>query len=220
MTWLEPLQAALDGAEEPIVFFLRDDDAGWNDERLFSLLDLCGEYGLPLDLAVIPAALRASSAAALIDRAEHGAGVLGMHQHGFAHVNHEPSGRKCEFGPARSADAQRRDIAAGRRLLRRLLGPWLDPIFTPPWNRCARVTGECLLDLGFVAISRESRASPLGIPGLCELPSTVDWFAHHRGVFGRLRGLYAVIERATPSHLHGDAGIFGADAGGIGRCRP
>ena len=40
-----------------------------------------------------------------------------LHQHGLAHVNHEREGRKCEFGPARAAAAQRRDIAAGRARL-------------------------------------------------------------------------------------------------------
>ena len=38
---------------------------------------------------------------------------VAVHQHGFAHENHEPQGRKCEFGPSRSRVAQRRDIAAG-----------------------------------------------------------------------------------------------------------
>ena len=40
-----------------------------------------------------------------------------MHQHGYAHVNHEPEGRKCQFGASRSAAEQSDDIAAGRELL-------------------------------------------------------------------------------------------------------
>ena len=42
---------------------------------------------------------------------------VAVHQHGFAHVNHEPEGRKHEFGPSRSREEQRRDIEAGRELL-------------------------------------------------------------------------------------------------------
>ena len=54
-------------------------------------------------------------------------------------------------------------------------GDGWSPVFTPPWNRCTAGTGRCLAQLGFVALSRESRAAPLGVPGLLELPVCVDW---------------------------------------------
>lgn len=57
-----------------------------------------------------------------------------------------------------------------------------DSIFTPPWNRCTQTTGQCLVELGFEALSRESRAESLAIPGLAEVPVNVDWFAHRKGV--------------------------------------
>ena len=100
---------------------------------------------------------------------------MGLHQHGFAHVNHEPEGRKCEFGPARDAAAQRRDIIDGRERLAALLGDRVDPIFTPPWNRCTADTGRILAELGFAVLSREARAEPLGVAGLAELPVCVDY---------------------------------------------
>ena len=69
----------------------------------------------------------------------------------LAHVNHEREGRKCEFGPARGAAAQRRDIAAGRERLADLLGaarrPDLHPALEPlhrrhrPLPRRARLRG-------------------------------------------------------------------------------
>ena len=31
-------------------------------------------------------------------------------------------------------------------------------------------------------LSRESHAAPFDVPGLCELPITVDWFAHRKKV--------------------------------------
>ncbi len=65
--------------------------------------------------------------------------------------------------------------------MRDLLGK-SDPIFTPPWNRCTQTTGQCLEELGFEALSRESRAESLAIPGLAEVPVNVDWFAHRKGV--------------------------------------
>ena len=182
MSWLGPLRRSLDGAGQPRRFFLRDDDAGWNDERLFELLDTVAARGLAVDLAVIPAAANPRLASSLIARSENADRPLGVHQHGLGHVNHERSGRRCEFGSSRDRDAQRRDIATGRRRLFELFGEAVDPIFTPPWNRCSRDTGVCLVELGFAALSRESRARPIDVPGLAELPVSVDWFARRKGV--------------------------------------
>ena len=102
MSWLDPVRRALD--EGPSTVFFRDDDAGWGDERLWALLDLFDRRALPVDLAVIPAELHPTLTAELTVRAR--AGRVHLHQHGFAHVNHEPTGRKCEFGPARPYEAQ------------------------------------------------------------------------------------------------------------------
>jgi hypothetical protein len=170
--WLRPVEDALDAAPAPLPFFFRDDDVGWGHPRLVSLLDLFAAHGLPVDLAVIPSELDVGMTSELVTRPR-----VGLHQHGLAHVNHESEGRKCEFGPSRDAAAQRRDIEAGRVRLADLLGARVDPIFTPPWNRCTADTGRCLAELGFVALSRERRAEPLGISGLHELPVTVDWVA-------------------------------------------
>jgi peptidoglycan/xylan/chitin deacetylase (PgdA/CDA1 family) len=168
--WLEPVAAALDAAPAPVEVFFRDDDAGWADERLLELLDRFAAAGLPLDLAVIPAATTPQLGRELRARER-----VGLHQHGLAHVNHEREGRKCEFGPSRPHERQRADIAAGRERLRELLGDRLQPIFTPPWNRCTADTGRALAELGFAGLSREHRADPLGIPGLPEAPVHVDW---------------------------------------------
>ena len=64
---------------------------------------------------------------------------------------------------------------AGRERLAELLGGGVDPIFTPPWNRCTADTGRCVAELGFLALSREASAAPLGVAGLRELPVRVDW---------------------------------------------
>ena len=100
-TWLEPLRRDLDAAPTPRTFFFRDDDAGWADERLIALLDVFAHHSVPVDVAVIPAALDRRLAASLRRRKEADSGLLAFHQHGFAHANHEPSGRPCEFGPDR-----------------------------------------------------------------------------------------------------------------------
>ncbi|MBE2319918.1 polysaccharide deacetylase family protein [Solirubrobacter sp. CPCC 204708] len=160
------LREALDALAAPVDVFFRDDDAGWEDARLFELLARFAEHGLPVDLAVIPADLHDALAARLID--SH----AGLHQHGYAHTNHEVEGRKCEFGPARDKAAQNDDIARGRTQLRERLGDRLDPFFTPPWNRCTRDTAEVLVELGFSLLSREHKAEPFGL--LPELPVHLD----------------------------------------------
>jgi hypothetical protein len=167
--WLDPVAAALDFAPEPITVFFRDDDAGWRDDRLLALLDRFAAHGLSLDVAAIPQALGAGMARELLAR------DVAVHQHGLAHVNHEPEGRRQEFGPSRPREVQRADIEAGRTLLAERLDGAVDPIFTPPWNRCTRDTGVCLAELGFAVLSRESRAEPFGVPGLLELPVSLDW---------------------------------------------
>ena len=146
--------------------FFRDDDAGWEDARLLELIARFAEHGLPVDLAVIPAELDEPLATQLRD--SH----AGLHQHGYAHTNHQREGRKCEFGPARDKAAQRDDIARGQAKLRDLLGDRLDPCFTPPWNRCTRATAENLVDLGFELLSREHKAESFGL--LPELPVHLD----------------------------------------------
>ena len=160
------LLLSLDETAQPVEVFFRDDDAGWEDARLLELIARFAEQGLPLDLAVIPAALHEALAFKLVD--SH----AGLHQHGYAHTNHQLEGRKCEFGPARGYEAQRADIGAGQARLRDLLGDRVDPFFTPPWNRCTRDTGKALVSLGFTLLSREHRAEPLGV--LPELPVHLD----------------------------------------------
>lgn len=179
-TWLHPIARAIDLRPAPLEIFLRDDDGGWDDGRLATLLDLCDRLSCPIDLALIPAAVSDRLMAALARRLARGASI-GLHQHGFTHRNHETVGRPCEFGPSRSAVAHYADIAEGRRLLAEQFGPALDPIFTPPWNRCTSATTSALKRLGFLAISRDGRGG-LGGNDLIECPIGVDWFWRVKGI--------------------------------------
>ncbi|MFZ2650301.1 MAG: hypothetical protein WA210_09365 [Burkholderiaceae bacterium] len=168
----DPLLLALDRAAAPVNFFVRDDDAGWADERLLALLRVMDAANVPIDLAAIPAALTLPLAREL--KARRGAGQgIGIHQHGYAHANHEPAGRKCEFGPARSLSQCESDLRRGREQLLDLLGECLDPIFTPPWNRLGPDTPALLGRLGFSALSRDFNASPQG--AIAEISVHCDW---------------------------------------------
>jgi peptidoglycan/xylan/chitin deacetylase (PgdA/CDA1 family) len=180
--WLDPLRRALDEAPHPVPVFFRDDDAGWADDALRALMDRFARAGVPLDVAVIPGALTRRLTAELVSRVESGGGLVALHQHGWAHANHEPQGRRCEFGPARSADDQRADLARGLAVMRAAFGPDDAPLFVPPWNRCTATTATVLAELGFAVLCRDVTATELPGSPLPELPVTADWFARRRGV--------------------------------------
>ena len=90
-------------------------------------------------------------------------------------------GRKCEFGPAREPELQRLDLSNGWNQLLRQFGPRLDPIFTPPWNRCAAETPHVLAGLGYAALSRSRGATAQQV--LPELPVDIDWSRQYREGF-------------------------------------
>jgi len=188
--WLTPVRAVLDRRAEPVRFFFRDDDAGWDDARLFRLMDAFADHGSPLDLAVIPASLSPGLASELLRRRARSGLLFGLHQHGWSHTNHEAAGRKCEFGTARSASRQAEDIANGARVLRDALGEAVDPVFTPPWNRCTQDTADQLAAQGFSVLSRDRTATRLLPRTLVELPVSVDW----TGAWNRRGGERGVAE--------------------------
>jgi hypothetical protein len=101
--WLDPPRAALDGAPRPVEFFFRDDDAGWDDERLFAMLEVIERHSLLLALAVIPQALTPSLARSLIERSGGWGGSARAHEHGLAHRATSPKGVRASSAPRGSA---------------------------------------------------------------------------------------------------------------------
>ena len=198
--WLTPLEATLEAIESPCPFFFRDDDAGWDDTALMALLDEFEAAGVTVDVAAIPQALTPDAGRLLAARLD--SGTVRVHQHGYAHVNHETSGRKCEFGPSRSTAEQTVDICAGRARLEEVLMREVDPVFTPPWNRCSADTADAVLSAGHVVLSRDHTAGLLRRTGLAEVPVTVDWSAMRKGVplspADRGRSLAAAVSSGGP----------------------
>ncbi len=175
---MKEIATALAARAQPLDIFFRNDDAGWSQDALDPLLDLFAERAMPIDLAVIPAALEDKTAKRLTQWCHDHPGI-GLHQHGYAHLNHEPAGsRKCEFGAARPHDRQLADIVAGRMRLLSLLGT-CDPIFTPPWNRCAAATAEALNGHGFELVSDDGALAKSGCAAPC-LAIAFDWERHRR----------------------------------------
>jgi len=179
MRRLSDLPALLDMLPAPVDAFVRDDDAGWDDAGQLALLDLTQRAGVPIDLAAIPSAVSDTLAHALRERIDAAPALVALHQHGHAHANHEPDGRKCEFGATRSLAAQRDDLLHGRTLLAAHFGTRVQAVFTPPWNRCSGATATLLAALGWQALSRSRGAQPVQCV-LPELPVDLDWSKHWR----------------------------------------
>jgi hypothetical protein len=164
----ERLDSALSSSHTatPVPVFFRADDIGVPSPRFSRLIDTFRSHTVPLALAVVPTWLTHSRWAVIGSYCRPELDLWCWHQHGFSHRNHEPAGKKCEFGPHRTAGSIRRDIVNGRKRLGNILGDSFSPFFTPPWNRCSETTLVELEKLGFQAVSR-SRGS---IPDSSSLP--------------------------------------------------
>jgi len=165
--------------QTPVRVFFRDDDGGWADERLRELTNEFIEQDLPLDIAVIPDALSQASVDVIGALLEAGDRVA-VHQHGFSHVNHQLSGRSCEFGSDRNYEQQQSDISKGQQKLADTFGTQVTPIFTPPWNRCTSDTAVALQSLGIRQLSRIINSEPID-KAVPEIPVAVDWLKKRKG---------------------------------------
>lgn len=199
--WLDPLRQALDESETAVDFFFRDDDVGWANNEFRALLACFRRHSVPLDIAAIPSALTAELAGEIRTVHDEAPALLGIHQHGFSHANHEVAGRKCEFGISRTYQAQFHDVQLGKLKLEAMFGSALDPIFTPPWNRCTEITGQCLSELGFRVLSCDATAPSLARSGLKELPISIDWFAKKNGTRLSFHSLGTLIADTVKQRL-------------------
>lgn len=170
---MKRLDSALSARTSPIDMFFRDDDAGWHMDALDAMLDCFAAATCPVDLAVIPAVLDDQAARRLQHWQAQHQGV-GCHQHGYAHVNYEAAtARKCEFGPARPVERQCADILIGRERLADMIGV-VDPIFTPPWNRCVPETVARMRDIGFRGYSADHAVTGAA-DAISMIPVSLDW---------------------------------------------
>jgi peptidoglycan/xylan/chitin deacetylase (PgdA/CDA1 family) len=161
--------------------FFRDDDVAEDEARLRQLLQLFQRWETPVSLAVIPGRLTRAGTALLKATRRATPGLLELQQHGWQHLNHEATGKQCEFGPSRSYAEQRADLAAGQARLNEAFGTDWAPLFVPPWNRCTAATAAALADLGFVGLSRDAGAPPLPGSALVEVPVTLDLYRWRGG---------------------------------------
>ena len=168
------LDAELDqwaAAGRTATLWWRDDDAGEWHPGLDRLFALAADHGVPLALAVIPAA----AAPALADHVAATPNVRVL-QHGYAHRNHAaPGTKKCELTLTRPAVSVVTELAAGRTRLTGLFGPRFLPVLVPPWNRIdVGLVGQ-LPAAGFHGLSAYApRPAVFAGPGLKQANCHVD----------------------------------------------
>ena len=122
-------------AHGTINVFFRADDIGVPSKNFEHMMALFLACHMPLCLAVVPAWLTRARWAAMAGFRQKGSSLFCWHMHGFRHCNHEPSGKKQEFGPARSSKELYNDLSKGQARLLSIMGKHLTQVFTPPWNR-------------------------------------------------------------------------------------
>jgi hypothetical protein len=164
------------------------------------LLDLAGEFGVALALAVIPALAQADLAARI---AKH-PNVIVL-AHGYAHINHAPAGaKKCELGADRPPAAVLAELATGLRRLNGLFGARCRPVLVPPWNRISEPLVARLNEAGFCAISRfNARPASFAAPEIAQTNCHVDVVDWHggRGFVGENQALAQLCRHLAARRL-------------------
>jgi len=161
------------GTGEARIFF-RADDIGVPGKQFSKLVQMFKNNSMPLCLAVVPTWLTTPRFEKLQQLTGKKSSQWCWHQHGWLHRNHETNGKKQEFGPARAADEQLRDLANGKDRLLSIMGNSFSPFFTPPWNRCSIDTLLGLHNLGFQAVSRSHNAKPVSPEKLPDIQINID----------------------------------------------
>lgn len=182
-------------AGETPTFWWRDDDTEEPTAALDQLIGLSDRFGAPLHLAAVPKGVVPELAL----RLRAGKQVFVM-QHGFAHINHEPKGKRAsEIGETRDLEAQKDDLRAGWKLLVAAKLSNLLPVVVPPWNRIAPGTVQMLPLLGYGMLSAfDPRENAMTAEGLLRVNCHVDPVRWKEGAV--FRGTDKTLQQVV-SHL-------------------
>ncbi len=201
----QSIQSGCAEAESDVRVFFRADDIGVPGKAFTRMVTLFIRFKIPICLAVVPGWLSIKRYAALREAIDN-TGFFCWHQHGWLHKNHEPTGKKGEFGASRHREQLRNDLLKGKKRLADILKDDFYPVFTPPWNRCDQKTLELLQELNFAAISRSSGASPSTVPGLPDFQVNVD--LHTRKESNAEESLMMLLKELHQGLASGRAGIM------------
>jgi hypothetical protein len=182
------------GGQDSIPVFFRADDVAVPGRRFRDLVDIFSRYRVPLSMSVVPAWLTAARWSGIQGLCSKNSNLWCFYQHGWRHVNHELTGKKQEFGPARPTGEIEQDLMRGRKRLMFLMQDAFFPAFTPPWNRCSKETLDVLKTSGCQVISRSRGVSPRAPAGMPDFQVNVDLHTRkeHTAALG-WKNLYAEL---------------------------
>lgn len=168
------VHAVVSPSSHPCLVFFRADDVAVPSRKFSRLIALFKRRRVPLSLAVVPTWLTPSRWEAVRSIAGDDPFLWCWHQHGYQHKNHEPKGKKCEFGQSRAEADLRRDLRRGWDRLSSIMGPLVFQAFTPPWNRCGATALVLLKEMGYYVVSRSEGAIHAPPRGLADFSINVD----------------------------------------------
>lgn len=198
-------QGCQQSSRHPQLFF-RADDIGVPSKNFFLLIECFKKHSLPLCLATVPTWTTRRRLSELQKETGNKGTQWCWHQHGRRHLNYETSGKKQEFGPARTEDDIQASLSQGKKRLEGLLGTEFCPVFTPPWNRCSSATLEALPKLGFKALSRSRGATPRSAASFPDFQVNVD--LHTRKSTSALLDMGQLLLELESSLASGRCGIM------------
>lgn len=127
----------------------RDDDAMEPTVQLDKLIRLSNEYSVPCGLSTVPA-----KAGEPLRKAVSGSSGIWILQHGYAHINHAPSGSGAwELGLHRPTSVVLEELRQGMGKLSQLFKVRFVPVLVPPWNRIDSNLYAYLPVMGFRGLS-------------------------------------------------------------------
>lgn len=139
----------------------RDDDAGVPCPALDQLLSLSDRHAVPCGLATVP-----TRAGDPLRKSVSNALHIWVLQHGYAHINHAPSGNGAwELGLHRPTSVVLDELRSGMTKLSQLFKDRFVPVIVPPWNKMDAELLPYLPVMGFRGVSasyKEHRPVPPG----------------------------------------------------------
>ncbi|NDV20459.1 hypothetical protein GO013_13670 [Pseudodesulfovibrio sp. JC047] len=194
---------AYEKAGLPVELWWRDDDAAEPTVELDRLIRLSDQYDVPCGLATIPA--RAGES---LRKTVSGAAHLWILQHGYAHVNHAPSGSGMgawELGLHRPKSVVLDELRDGMLKLSQLFKSRFVPALVPPWNRIDPQLLFYLPVLGFRGLSasykKDRPTPPVGLRVADAHCDVLTWKKKEARFAGLERCLQSLVQHLKEKRL-------------------
>ena len=159
-------------------FFFRNDDVHKITKKLKRLIDLFLDYGIPINLAIIPNKIESELVSYLILLKQKYGRLVSIHQHGFNHNHNENknwnNNAPFEFGSDQSYDYQLKLIKKGKSIMDNAFENYNIPAFTPPYHSFNNNTIKVLNDLNFKLFSADLNLKKIDLKLLKNISVNID----------------------------------------------